>query len=72
MFYSLQGILKKDIDLSIPDMASFAGLTTLSPIPQQDSLDIAGRLIDKFQQEDRNHPDVSELLRIPKHSKAKF
>ena len=53
-------------------MASFAGLTTLSPIPQQDSLDIAGRLIDKFQQEDRNHPDVSELLRIPKHSKAKF
>ena len=51
-------------------MASFGGLTTLNPIPHQDGLEIAGRLIDKFQQEDRNSLDVSELLRIPKHSKC--
>ena len=51
-------------------MASFGGLSTLSPLPHQDSLEIAGRLIDKFQQEDRNSLDVSEQLRIPKHSKC--
>ena len=56
--------------VKVKKMASFGGLTTLNPVPHQDGLEIAGRLIDKFQQEDRNSLDVSELLRIPKHSKC--
>lgn len=42
---------------------------TLNPMTHQDMLENAGRLIDKHLQEDRTSLDLSELLRVPMHSK---
>ncbi|KAK3794466.1 hypothetical protein RRG08_003619 [Elysia crispata] len=42
----------------------------LPPLSLQDILENAGRLVDKFQQDDRSYPDLASLLNIPSEYQA--
>lgn len=49
------------------------GMTSfVEPTSHKDMLMLAGRLVDKHLQEDRNSLDLSELLRVPLHCKFKL
>ncbi|XP_060597073.1 nuclear pore complex protein Nup155-like [Ruditapes philippinarum] len=49
-------------------MSMLGGMTFVEPTSHKDMLMLAGRLVDKHLQEDRNSLDLSELLRVPLHS----
>ena len=64
IIFQLQRLIIERLQRTLPETMVSLISPGLPPLSLQDILDNAGRLVDKFQQDDRSYPDLASLLNI--------